>query len=478
MIPSSKETFLSLKHLILCQCQLSLSAIEMILNAIKSHSTLQTLRLANNIKDYQINPTFPKEKKRKSRESNGQDSDMDDESDHEYENEKNIALSMTVLNTLLTSNHSQLQLIDLSYNKFPVTMLFQLISALNNLQPRLHTMDLSGMDLGVSCTELLAKNLKSYFVDSGATSSSSLNSPAQIKHPQKSLKTLLLSDNKIRPKGLLLLMKTILTYTKIKEIDLSENLFTDSISDEFSELFKTCQGNKLQVLGLAGYKNQEEEEKENKSVMSSSLDEEKEPLSEYDEDENVSELESSSSTETDQDSDKSERNNTNKHTKNKKSTKGRHHKHPTNDVNYSEFSFGNVGCQKIIKNLQYFGHQLTSIDLSYQQIENNTLVMIPNLLSYLPCLLHMDLQHNYITDHGLISFIDILNKMEDTIKEKKETAMTTNNIEKTQNIINDVETIINLEYNYINFNNCREIVKLFNNNSKINYIIYVKNQNN
>jgi len=85
----------------------------------------------------------------------------------------------------------------------------------------------------------------------------------------------------------------------------------------------------------------------------------------------------------------------------------------------------------------------------------------------------MDLQHNYITDRGIISFMDNLYKISDNPKKKKDSNVM--NIEKNQ-IINDTETIINLEYNYINFASCRERIKLFNTNSKINYIIYARNQ--
>jgi len=372
MMPSSTNSnLLPLKHLILCQCQLSLPAIEMILNAIKNHPTLQVLRLANNVKDYQIKNTLEREDDEKI-DQNSEDDDTDNEN-----NEKQSSLnafSMTVLNSLLTSSNSQLQLIDLSYNKFPAAMLFQLISAFNNLQPRLHTMDLSGMDLGISCTELLAKNLKSYFASVSIPTTNKINS-SQVNNNNnyKSLKTLFLSNNKIRPKGLILLMKTILMSTKIKEIDLSHNLFTDSISDEFSELFKTCQENKLQVLGLAGYKNQEENDDiknyeylhNHNNYLCSTSDTEKESESDFDY--NDSELEFDFTTEqcsSDKNNSKNSKNNKQPYNKNQTNNQQQN-----NERNYSEFSFGNIGCQKIIKNLQYHGHQLTSIDLSYQQIE-------------------------------------------------------------------------------------------------------------
>ncbi|ORX57923.1 RNI-like protein [Piromyces finnis] len=490
---NTKSSLLALKNLILCQCQLSLTAIEMILNVIKNHPTLQVLRLANNVKTHQIKGK-----------SNDMDADIDDEKseqdsgneDDNTDNEngknekyysKNTALSMTVLNSLLTSNTSQLQIIDLSYNKFPAAMLFQLISAFNNLQPRLHTMDLSGMDLGISCTELLAKNLKSYFVGNTTTTTtaaatSSLYSTDNIYinqhqyyHNQKSLKTLLLSNNKIRPKGLILLMKTILMYTEIKEIDLSHNLFTDSISDEFSELLKTCKESKLQVLGLAGYKNLEafddikDYEYLHNSCLYSTRSHGKKESNEGDEegDDDDSELELNTTNPPDAYPKNSKGKSQSDIHNSKQQIKEEHQNN--NEQNFSEFSFGNDGCQKIIKNLQYYGHQLTSIDLSYQQIENNTLEIIATQLIYLPCLLHMDLQHNYITERGLISFIAIINKN----NERKELV---NNV-KTQKI-NDTETIINLEYNYINFASCLEQIKIFNNNSKNNYIIYAKNQNN
>ncbi|OUM62708.1 hypothetical protein PIROE2DRAFT_10915 [Piromyces sp. E2] len=522
MMPTTSitnTTLLSLKHLILCQCQLSLPAIEMILNAIKNYPTLQVLRLANNVKDYQINNPSEEEdnddtnNERDSEEEEDDDDDDDDNGDNDtISNEKgrkrpslNAALSMTVLNSLLTSSNSQLQLIDLSYNKFPAAMLFQLIRAFNNLQPRLHTMDLSGMDLGISCTELLAKNLKSYFANVPISLNNRMNQPhINSNGDNKSLKTLLLSNNKIRPKGLILLMKTILTGTKIKEIDLSHNLFTDSISDELGELFKTCQENELQVLGLAGYKNQEENDdtKEyeylhnHKNCMCSISDSEKEIESDDDDDNddddddnNDSELRYGSTNEQCLSTLKQKKSskNTKKNDNSGSSSSGNgsssnklqtNTQPQNNERNYSEFSFGNIGCQKIIKNLQYHGHQLTSINLSYQQIENNTLEILAEQLFYLPYLLLIDLQHNYITDNGLISFMDNISKNGNNITEKKLSSIssTVTHKEKIQKL-NDSETVINLEYNFINFISCRERIKIFNNNSKNNYIIYAKNQN-
>jgi len=466
-IPSNNNTSLiSLKQLILCYCQLTLPSIEMILNAIKNHTSLRVLRLAGNVKDYQMTNTSS---------SDDEDSDEDHSNQDNNGSSTNTALSMTILNSLLTSSNSQLELIDLSYNKLPVAMLFQLISAFNNLQPHLHTMDLSGMDLGISCTELLAKNLKSYFTSTTLTSSSN----------SKALKTLLLSNNKIRPKGILLLMKTILECTSIKELDLSQNLFTDSISEEFSELFKISpqKQNSLQILGLAGYKNQDENEdikdyeylhNRNKYLCS---------MSDSDR-ESDSEPESDSETSTSEKTNKISKNkenlkgtnddgcsSNNKNSNNNKNETNPYQNNSPNERNFSEFSFGNVGCQKMIKNLRYYSGQLTSLDLSYQQIENNTLELLGSQLCYLPFLLLLDLQYNYITDHGLISFIDIMdknNKINNQSNKKNDDKNTRDN---------DTETIIHLEYNYINFACCREQIKNFNCNSKNNYIIYAKNQN-
>ena len=168
---SSSHTLTSLKQLILCQCQLTLPAIEMILNVVKNQSTLEVLRLADNIRSYplttdSINKSLEEDEDEEDRNREDRKGKRIDELDSTSEN---TAISMIILNSLLTSRYSQLQLVDLSYNKFPAAMLFQLISAFNNLQPHLRTIDLSGMDLGISCTELLAKNLKSYF--SNTTSS-------------------------------------------------------------------------------------------------------------------------------------------------------------------------------------------------------------------------------------------------------------------------------------------------------------------
>jgi len=502
---SSTHTLISLKQLSLCQCQLTLPAIEMIINVIKNKSSLKVLRLADNIKNYQLttntiekyledNDDIDREENKKDRKGKGKAVEELDSSS------TNTALSMMILNSLLTSRNSQLQLIDLSYNKFPTAMLFQLISAFNNLQPHLRSIDLSGMDLGISCTELLARNLKSYFSTNTSLNVNNVHSiggdgSSSNKNIGRALETLLLSNNKIRPNGLILLMKTILMYTSIKEIDLSCNLFTDSISEEFSELFKISEGERsLCVLGLAGYKNDEDN---NDTQNCEYLRNMNDYLNSYNgEDESkfntyygsVSEFDSITNKYCNkkQESIKNskerkiqiEKRSQSQEEESKDSNSNNYYKRNQNnndEENFSEFSFGNLGCQKIIKNLRYYVH-LKALDLSYQQIENNTLEFLATQLSYLPNLLFLNIQHNYITDKGLTSFMDIIIKnIKDNNKDIQN--INKNNLNKN-NTRKDIETIINIEYNYVNFESCKEYIKNFNCNYKTNYILYARNQNN
>ncbi|ORY48773.1 RNI-like protein [Neocallimastix californiae] len=473
---SSTHTLISLKQLSLCQCQLTLPAIEMIINYLED------------------NDDIDREENKKDRKGKGKAVEELDSSS------TNTALSMMILNSLLTSRNSQLQLIDLSYNKFPTAMLFQLISAFNNLQPHLRSIDLSGMDLGISCTELLARNLKSYFSTNTSLNVNNVHSiggdgSSSNKNIGRALETLLLSNNKIRPNGLILLMKTILMYTSIKEIDLSCNLFTDSISEEFSELFKISEGERsLCVLGLAGYKNDEDN---NDTQNCEYLRNMNDYLNSYNgEDESkfntyygsVSEFDSITNKYCNkkQESIKNskerkiqiEKRSQSQEEESKDSNSNNYYKRNQNnndEENFSEFSFGNLGCQKIIKNLRYYVH-LKALDLSYQQIENNTLEFLATQLSYLPNLLFLNIQHNYITDKGLTSFMDIIIKnIKDNNKDIQN--INKNNLNKN-NTRKDIETIINIEYNYVNFESCKEYIKNFNCNYKTNYILYARNQNN
>ena len=293
-------------------------------------------------------------------------------------------------------------------------------------------------------------------------------------------------------------METIMKYTSIKEIDLSRNLFTDSISEEFSKLFKANEGNKsLSIIGLAGYKSEEVNDTQDYEYLQnstnciySSSDDDDDEMNEYDmikkekcsdngkefikkakRKENNIQRESQSQNEKGDACSNRNGNSSSSSTSNQTS----------DEKNYSEFSFGNLGCQKIFKNLRYYSH-LKALDLSYQQIENNTFEFLASELFYLPCLLLLDLQHNYITDNGLISFMDrIIEHNKDNTKAIQSTVnnnLDKNNSEKYQNNKRtDIETIINVEYNYISFMNCKENIKNFNCNSKTNYIVYARNQN-